>query len=105
MFTAEPVIMLSTAMTSSPRASRCSQMWDPRKPAPPVTRALIGRPGAASRAPHALVLEAAPAHRRRVEEVPSVPQRRAAAGRGIRTDHQLADLVEVEPAEVVPLRE
>ena len=38
MFASEPVSKLSTQMTRLPRASSSSQRWDPRKPAPPVTR-------------------------------------------------------------------
>ena len=37
MFSSEPVSRLSTQMTRCPCASRKSQRWDPRKPAPPVT--------------------------------------------------------------------
>src|SRR5688572_12600745 len=37
-FFSEPVSTLSTQTTRLPRSSRCSQRWDPRKPAPPVTR-------------------------------------------------------------------
>src|ERR1700683_1815748 len=33
----EPVTKLSMAMTLWPRASRRSQRWEPKKPAPPVT--------------------------------------------------------------------
>src|SRR5687767_14338122 len=38
MFLSEPVSRLSTHTTRLPRSSRYSQRWDPRKPAPPVTR-------------------------------------------------------------------
>src|SRR5215208_142612 len=38
MFFSEPVSRLSTHTTRWPRSSRCSQRWEPRKPAPPVTR-------------------------------------------------------------------
>ena len=38
MLASEPVSKLSTQMTRLPRASSSSQRWDPRKPAPPVTR-------------------------------------------------------------------
>src|SRR5688572_11284571 len=37
-FFSEPVSRLSTQTTRLPRSSRCSHRWDPRKPAPPVTR-------------------------------------------------------------------
>src|SRR4051794_8843238 len=38
MFRSDPVSRLSTHTTRGPRASSSSQRWDPRKPAPPVTR-------------------------------------------------------------------
>ena len=38
MLASDPVSKLSTQMTRLPRASSSSQRWDPRKPAPPVTR-------------------------------------------------------------------
>src|SRR5688572_6293197 len=38
MFFSEPVSRLSTQTTRLPRSSRYSQRWEPRKPAPPVTR-------------------------------------------------------------------
>src|SRR5215207_2623123 len=38
MFSSEPVSRLSTQITRCPRASSSSHRWEPRKPAPPVTR-------------------------------------------------------------------
>src|SRR4051812_33764208 len=38
MFASDPVSKLSTQMTRWPRARSASQRWEPRKPAPPVTR-------------------------------------------------------------------
>src|ERR1700752_4188014 len=38
MFSIRPVHRLSEQTTSSPRAIRASQRWEPMKPAPPVTR-------------------------------------------------------------------
>src|SRR5688572_12790744 len=37
MFSSEPVIKLSTAVTRLPSRKNRSQRWEPRKPAPPVT--------------------------------------------------------------------
>ena len=42
-FSTWPVDRSSTTVTSSPRSSRASTRLDPMKPAPPVTRARIGR--------------------------------------------------------------
>src|SRR5271166_2045315 len=38
MLASEPVSRLSAQITRLPRASSSSQRWEPRKPAPPVTR-------------------------------------------------------------------
>src|SRR5690242_12871167 len=38
MLASEPVSRLSTQMTRLPRRSNSSHRWDPRNPAPPVTR-------------------------------------------------------------------
>src|ERR1022692_2199233 len=38
MFASEPVSRLSTQITRCPRESSSSHRWEPRKPAPPVTR-------------------------------------------------------------------
>src|SRR6478752_6181773 len=38
MLASDPVSRLSTQITRLPRASSSSQRWEPRKPAPPVTR-------------------------------------------------------------------
>ena len=79
--------------TWSPRASSARHRCEPRKPAPPVTttRAHSGRP-------MPVVGEAAPAHGRRVEEV-------AGSRRSAGPVSSAAHLVEVEPAELVPLGE
>ena len=43
MFSNEPVSRLSMQITWCPSPSRCSQRWEPRNPAPPVTtQVLIG---------------------------------------------------------------
>src|SRR3954470_24520071 len=46
-FCGEPVRKLSRQTTSTPRSSRLSQRWLPRKPAPPVTtaREIVVMPG------------------------------------------------------------
>src|SRR5436305_10519094 len=41
MFRSDPVSRLSTQITRWPRCSSSSHRWEPRKPAPPVTR-LVG---------------------------------------------------------------
>src|SRR4051794_40488754 len=41
MFSSEPVSRLSRQITRCPLPSRCSQRWDPRKPAPPVTTQVV----------------------------------------------------------------
>src|SRR4051794_39510149 len=92
MLSIDPVSRLSMATTSSPRASSASQRCEPRKPAPPVTTT---RATLRSAPPDAVVREAAPADCGRIEQVPGVDD--AALG------HQAADLVEVEPPELVPL--
>src|SRR5207248_4537975 len=93
MFSTLPVSRLSMATTSSPRPTSVSQMCEPRKPAPPVTtmRATTSAP------PDGVVGEAPPADGRWVEQVAGVDQ--SPLG------HEATDLLEVEPAELVPLRE
>ena len=62
MLASEPVSKLSTQMTRLPRASSSSQRWEPRKPAPPVTRQVaipLARPY--PRVPTAIRAQAAPA--------------------------------------------
>src|SRR5438445_4922 len=84
------------AITSSPRSNSARQRCEPRNPAAPVTTAR--RPIVlSSTAADAVVGEAAPANGCRIEQVSGVDQ---AAGR-----HETADLVEVQPAELVPLCE
>src|SRR4051794_15922126 len=100
MLSTEPVTRLSRTTTSSPRASNESHRCDPRKPPPPLTttRAISELPaGRASCASDTSVLEATPAQRLAVEEVASVDDPRVA--------QRVGDLVEVEPLELVPLRE
>src|SRR5262245_22074432 len=109
MLSTAPVMRLSIATTSSPRSSNASQRCEPRKPAPPVTTALAmvsagyeprpRSPGVASTgsAADADVGEPPPLERRPVEEVTGVDDPRRL--------HEARDLVEVEPAEVVPLGE
>src|SRR6266487_3181770 len=46
MFCSEPVSRLSTQITRCPCPSRCSQRWEPRKPAPPVTTQVLIAPDA-----------------------------------------------------------
>ena len=75
-----PVMRLSIAMTSWPSASSRSQRWEPRKPAPPVTRTLIGlrlqpRPTPGVRPARGA---AAPSARRRCAGRPSSSTRRLA---------------------------
>ena len=41
MFCSDPVSRLSTQITRWPCPSRCSQRWEPRKPAPPVTTQVL----------------------------------------------------------------
>src|SRR5205807_8435245 len=93
MLSTLPVSRLSMATTSSPRPTSVSQMCEPRKPAPPVTtmRATGSAP------PDGVVGEATPADGRRVEQVAGVDQ--SPFG------HEATDLLEVEPAELVPLGE
>ena len=43
MFSSDPVSRLSMQITRCPCPSRCSQRWDPRKPAPPVTTQVLMR--------------------------------------------------------------
>src|SRR5439155_15814061 len=93
MLSTDPVRRLSMATTSSPRRISASQMCDPRKPAPPVTTT---RP-TPSAPTDGVVGEAAAADGGRVEEVAGVDQ----TARG----QQPADFLEVEPPELVPLRE
>src|SRR3954452_15172999 len=94
MLSWRPVTRLSMQTTSSPRSSNDSQMWDPRNPAPPVTTTLTLR---CSRSADALVLEAGLAEPVAVEQVAGVDDARRA--------HRAGHLVEVEPAELVPLGE
>ena len=89
---ASPVTRLSTATTSSPRSSSASQRCEPRNPAPPVTTTRRHQLAA-----DAAVLEAAPRERGPVEQVAGVDD--LAGG------HQVRHLVDVEPAELVPLGE
>src|SRR5690349_4041280 len=88
-----PVTRLSSTTTWSPRASSASHRCDPMKPAPPVTT--TRRISAPSVPADSGVGEAAPAQRFTVEQVASVDYRALT--------HRLADLVEVEPLELVPL--
>src|SRR3954451_24206789 len=92
MFSTDPVRRLSMATTSSPRRTSDSQMWDPRKPAPPVTTMR-----ATSAPADGVVGEAPAADGGGVEQVAAVHQ--TAFG------HHAADFLEVEPPELVPLRE
>src|SRR6476469_5612077 len=89
MFSTLPVSRLSMATTSSPRCTSASQMCDPRKPAAPVTTMR-----ATSAPAHGVVGKAAAANGRGVEQVAGVDE--AAFG------HDPADLLEVQPAELVP---
>src|ERR1700709_1091559 len=41
MFSSDPVSRLSGQITRCPLPSKCSQRWDPRKPAPPVTTQVV----------------------------------------------------------------
>ena len=52
MFSSEPVSRLSMQITRWPWSSRCSQRWEPRKPAPPVTTQVRHRPAEDSAARH-----------------------------------------------------
>src|SRR4051794_38789213 len=98
MFRTAPVTRLSSTTTSSPRASSASHKWEPRKPPPPLTTTrAIRRAYVRSCAPDALVVEASTAQRLTVEEVAAVDDTR----RGQCVGH----LVEIEPLELVPLRE
>src|SRR5438552_7747725 len=93
MLSTDPVRRLSMATTSSPRRISASQMCDPTNPAPPVTTTR-----ATSSAPSdGVVGEAPAADSGRVEKIAGIDQ---AALR-----HQPADLLEVEPPELVPLGE
>src|SRR5262245_57043442 len=88
-----PVRRLSIAMTSWPSASRRSQRWLPRNPAPPVTRTRIAM---ALAPPHADVLPAGPAHLGGLVDVAQVDHR-------LRTQYA-AEPREVQRPEGVPLR-
>src|SRR5439155_8417412 len=83
---------LSTATTSSPRASNARHRCEPRNPAPPVT---TSRLIAWSPASHAVVAEAAASHPGGIEEVAGVDDRRVA--------HLHLDPFEIERPEFVPL--
>src|SRR5713226_5771132 len=99
MFSGEPVRRLSTQTTSQPCARRKSQRWEPRKPAPPVTRiftrALSGRQDGLPS--DRVVLEAEAPHAVGLPEVAPVE------------DHgvleQAPQALEVEVLEFVPLRD
>src|SRR6478672_6453559 len=90
MLVIDPVTRLSRHTTWSPRSSSARQRCDPRKPAPPVTttRAMSEPTDAGDR-------EAPTTERLPVEQVAGVDDGRLAQRRG--------HLVEVEPAELVPL--
>src|SRR5216683_1642522 len=98
MFSGEPVRRLSTQTTSQPCARRKSQRWEPRKPAPPVTRiftrALSGRQDGLPS--DRVVLEAEASHALRLPEVARVDDHRALK--------LAAQPLEVEVFELVPLR-
>src|SRR5438445_2916646 len=97
MFSTAPVTRLSSTTTSSPRANSASERWEPRKPAPPETTTLAISPSRSSRSTDSPVFEPATAQRFAIEDVASVdhPRQRESFG----------DLVEVEPLELVPLRQ
>ena len=100
---ARPVDRSSTQTTSSPRATRAVAEMRAEEPRPPVTTTrryaprTAPRPDRAHRRPDAHVGEAQPAHGGRVEQVAGVDHGRLG--------QQVADLGEVEPAELVPLGE
>src|SRR5260370_992859 len=91
----EPVMKLSSASTRMPRFSRASQRCDPMKPAPPETtaRSLVVRLVAADTP----IRETEIAHHLRVVDVAAVHDHGPA--------HRTFDAAEVEPPELVPLRD
>src|SRR5437762_972585 len=98
MFSSEPVRRLSMQTTSQPFPSRKSQRWEPRKPAPPVTRtftrALSGREDGLPS--DRVVLEAEASHALRLPEIAPVEDHGAL--------ELAAQTLEVEVLELVPLR-
>src|SRR4051794_35324624 len=98
MLSTDPVTRLSRTTTSSPRSNNRSHRCDPRKPPPPLTTTRAIRPTyCRSRAADPPVLEPAPPQRLSVEQVAAVDD--------ARLRECVGDLVEVEPAELVPLRQ
>src|SRR5260370_5588109 len=91
----EPVMKLSSASTRMPRSSRASHRCDPMKPAPPETtaRSWVVRLVAADTA----IGETEIAHHLRVVDVAAVHDHGPA--------HRTFDAAEVEPPELVPLRD
>src|SRR5712692_3073136 len=89
----EPVMKLSSASTRMPRFSRASHRCDPMKPAPPEMTALCLLLVAADTP----ISETEIAHHLRVVDVAAVDDHRPA--------HRGFDAAEVEPAELVPLRD
>src|SRR6266852_8404764 len=89
----EPVMKLSSASTRMPRFSRASHRCDPMKPAPPETTALSLLLVAADTS----IRETEIAHELRVVNVAAVHDHGPA--------HRGFDAAEVEPAELVPLRD
>src|SRR5579859_3817388 len=63
MLLSVPVSRLSTQITRWPRRSSSSQRWEPRKPAPPVTRLVGMRLNLSSGAPAAQDVHLAAANR------------------------------------------
>ena len=61
MFSSEPVSRLSRQITRCPLPSRCSQRWEPRKPAPPVTTQVVIATMLSGYKFHGSVRKAAPA--------------------------------------------
>src|SRR5262245_426575 len=97
MLSPEPVERLSRHKTSPPLLRRNSQRWEPMKPAPPVTRTRIRcGSGREDRFPtDRVVFEPQAAHPLGLVDVPPVEDERA--------PHHLAQPLEVQELELVPL--